>query len=101
MIAQSSYEIGEKAFNRAYNNQRKMYDIMPDTASDVPHFIAQEFSEINVFGDEYRSLNGAVQTGSLRLIQAHPASRLIIREHEETGEKQKRSENEDKVYHGS
>ena len=74
---------------------------MPDTAREMPHLVAQKFTEIHVFGDKHRPFNGAVQAGPLRLVEACAAPRFIIREHEETGEKQKRSENEDKVYHGS
>lgn len=54
-----------------------------------------------MFRDEHHPFNGMVQTSALRLIQARRALRLIIRERKETDEKEERSDNEDKIYHGS
>ena len=61
---------------------------MPDTAREMPHLVAQKLTEIHVFGYEYRPFNGAVQTGSLRLVEARTAPRLMIREREKAGEKE-------------
>ena len=60
MTAQTPYEVCEKAFNRAYGNQREMYTIMPDAADEVAYFVAQKFGKIDMFRDEYNSFNGTV-----------------------------------------
>lgn len=60
MTSQAPYKVCKKALNRAYGNQREMYNIMPDAAGEMAHLIARKFGKIDMFRDEHRSFNGMV-----------------------------------------
>lgn len=90
----------KQALGGAYRLKRKMRDVMAQARGEATHLRAEERAEIHILQNELHSFYRPVEALTLSGIHARPATRLVTREHKESGKERERDENEDEVSHG-